>query len=148
MLKEFSKDHAYVSLSSTFIMRARCKHCKSLPIHYFYSKQRNYYISTDKPRKLFDNIVKLHKDLCNNYYLVADPVNFKKLSDFTFSLPFINYNAKLHKNRGIRATKDYSEYVSCSCGRTIWAFYENYAKSRPDIIHRKSVYKYPQRFEY
>ncbi len=147
-MSTFLKRYANVSLSSTFVMRARCRYCKSKPMYYFWSKTRTLYISFDKPRKMFENIIKLHKDLYSNYYLVADPSNFNKMSDFSYVHPFMKHSVRLHKNKGMQAARDYSEYVSCSCGRTIWAFYENFANTRPDIIHRKSVYKYPQKFEY
>ncbi len=140
-------EKTHVNLSSSFVMRCRCKHCGSFPKTYWYHRIKSYAMSPDNMRKQFCNWQKFQKRLCDDYLEEGDPSQIRKMSAMNFNFSFKNYSPRYHKNRG-SGIFDITEYIECDCGLTLWAFGEKAGKNRPEINQRKSRYKYPHKFDF
>lgn len=84
--------------------------------------------------------------MTGDWYLKDNPSNFHKIREFNY-YPGGKYKSALHQHIGVEEGMHVIEFVTCTCGRTIWAFNEEDGMLRPEIKHRKGRYKYPQKFE-
>lgn len=139
-----------INISSTFLIRARCKECGKGPDYY-------YAIMLPFKWKNIRNLLSVSKfargwitRLVGTWYLNFDPRHFEKLGDFTFALEDKSYLPTFHRIRGAAMTEreNMVEFLGCECGATVWAFNNKSTKNRPEITNRKGRYKYPQRFVY
>lgn len=137
-----------VNISSSFMIRARCKNCGNGP---------DYYYAVGQPFKWVDvrsNLIfsKTTQEwvirMVSNWYLPYTPRYFHKLGDFTFELNGKSYSPLFHRTRGANVGQNNRavEFVGCSCGATVWAFNQKSVVKRPEITNRKSRYKYPKKF--
>lgn len=133
-----------VNVSSTFMIRCRCKRCGKNPsVHrYFYFKNPNYWKSPRKQIERFSYIKKHVKRFCEDYYLSNKPSKYTNMSIFSHSPTYKGFNPKLHKNKGVLPFDDYAELITCPCGRTTWSFYQKSILERFEIINRKAKYNY------
>lgn len=143
----FKQHFIHANLSSSFVVRAKCKYCLGGPKHYWSSRNKSYCSSPDAMQTRFLAVKKSSKRFCQDYYLDSNPREFTGLSAFVFTVSFKSYPARLHKNKGV-SSFERTEIVECECGKTQWAFNEKSSRNRPEITQRKARYKYPQGFEY
>lgn len=141
-----------VNLSETFMVRSRCKLCGKLPSMYYYFKNPILFDDVNEVKYLFGFIRKYISRMCDDFYLIESPSSFIHMSFFGFKLNFKGYNPKLHKTRTpwIRYKQDLeiTEFLTCECGKTSWAFSDKTVKLRPEIILKRARYKYPKRFDF
>jgi hypothetical protein len=141
-----------VSLSETFMVRSRCKHCGELPSVYFYFKNPILFEDVNEVKHVFNFIRKYINRMCEDFYLMENPSNFIHMSFFGFKLNFKGFNPKLHKTRtpwfNYKQELEITEFLGCECGKTSWAFSDKTTRRRPEIVLRKSRYKYPKKFDF
>ena len=150
---KFSSEKIRVNISTPFLTRSRCKNCASLPTIYYYIKNPTVWYSPIKDRSKFEFIKRHCKRMCGEglkptFYLSDTTVAFWRMYNVTHTVNYKGYNPKLHKSRGTNPIFDVVEYLSCNCGASIWAFSDKSAKSKMEIVNRKSRYKFPQKFDY
>lgn len=138
-----------VNLSSSFVVRSRCKYCHSGPAHYYFSKNPNLLFSPNW--KYFESaawLSKCYKRICSDYYLMDSPSYVKSVSDFTHKVRYKAFRPKLFKNKGVHPFSDYREFLICECGKSCWEFYQKSTSKRVEIINRKSRYNHKFIFNY
>jgi hypothetical protein len=143
-----------MKLSSTFVMKAICKHCGSHPVKYFYLDSKTSY---KEPKHFKDEDEFLSKYL---------PINLKirtqasvksvvdRLSSYQYSTTDKFLSPKYHKV--IKASKDdfgapsinLMEFLVCECEKTEWSYSSLSVEDRPDIKNRQAGKKYPFKFKY
>jgi hypothetical protein len=141
-----------VNLSETFMVRSRCTSCGELPSMYYYFKNPILFDDVNEIRYLFTFIRKYVNRMCNDFYLIDRPGDFIRMGFFGFRLNFKGYNPKLHRTRTpwarYKQDLEITEFLTCECGKTSWAFSDKTVKLRPEIILKKARYKYPKNFDF
>jgi hypothetical protein len=127
-----------INTSSSFLSRARCKKCAGNPAHYFFIKNALLCRSPRQYIAMFDWVKKYVSRLCEDYYLMTSPSMYNSISKFSYPLNYKGYKCKLHKNLKTLPNNLYTDFLSCSCGATVWAFSQISAAKRPEIFNRKS----------
>jgi hypothetical protein len=137
-----------VNISSTFMVRARCKNCGKGPDYYYSVGQPFKWVGVRSALVFSQAVKKWITRMVSNWYLPFSPRYFLKLGDFAFEIEDKSYDPLFHRTRGsnIGVRQRVVEFVGCSCGATVWAFNEKSAVKRPEITNRKGRYKYPQKF--
>lgn len=138
----------HVNISSTFLIKNRCKSCGKMPLDYYYTKMPYLYKDVNEKISCLKNYFKSIDRLTNDWYLGSDPRSFYDIQLFSFSIKSKGYIAKLHNSRGVKNKNQVLEFLICECGKTKWAFNGKSIKNRPEIINRKGRYDYPRKFEY
>lgn len=137
-----------VNLSTPFLTRARCKACGKHPTIYYYARNP---VMWNNPRKVLEQFafyIGYFKRACSDFYLDDSPASFTKANYFSYEVPFKGFNPKLHRTRGAHPVFNYTEFVACECGESIWAFTDKSIRSRPEIVMRKAKYNFPQKFNF
>ena len=145
---DFILNKKKILLSSTFPTRTKCKKCLKLPSLYYCV--RNPSMSLD-PRTQLNNALKSKKKLRRviySFFMMEDPSNFVRISSYGHKPFYKGANIRMHKNVGIINNKNYTEYATCECGATSWAYSQKPASSRPEISNRKSRKVYPIKIDY
>lgn len=141
-----------VNLSETFMVRSRCNSCGELPTIYYYFKNPILFEDIHDTRYLFDFLKKYIHRMCLDFYLMESPSHFTYMSIFGFTPTSKGYNPKLHRTRTPwikhKQELEITEFLSCKCGKTSWAFSDKTVKLRPEIILKKARYKYPKKFDF
>lgn len=140
-------DVIHVNVSSTFVIRAKCRHCHGGPKYYWNVRTKTFHGSINIMRSRFASAMKNNDRICSDFYMGYQPRVYHGINSFSFQIDFNKYPARLHKNKGV-PSYERTEMLECECGKTLWAFNEKSAKNRPEISQRKSRYKYPQGFQY
>lgn len=138
-----------VSISSAFIMRARCKYCGDVPTTYFWISNS----PLDKDVLEMINEAKFDKNyikrMGGDWYLYNEPKAFLNNGYFSFTLYGKSYSPKLHKSIGntydIKSRDNITEMLGCECGKSFWAFNNKSVKNKPEIVNRKGRYGYNQK---
>lgn len=108
-----------INISSTFLVRSKCKFCLSGPVSFYFSIM---------PPKLLQPIP------FNNGYLP---------SRATHLIYNHGYSPKIHMSRNT-IPDDISEMVCCKCHETRWKInFLSHKSLRPEILHRKGKFNYP-----
>lgn len=137
-----------LNISSTFMVKARCKECGKGP-DYYYSTPKPYRWKSARYALVFSEITRRWiQRMVNNWYLEYQPKHFHSIEEFSFKLEDKGYRPVLARTRGNngRERENVIEFVGCSCGATVWAFNDKSSKNNPEITNRKGRYKYPQKF--
>jgi len=137
-----------VNLSTPFIVKSRCKKCKSNPSIYYYIRNKHLSIDPRSGLKIFESIKKYYKRMCADHYMMISPKYFTDLGSFSHSVNYKGFLPKLHRARGVNIGSNITEFLMCECGATSWAFTDKAAMARPEIVNRKARNKYPQKFEF
>jgi hypothetical protein len=140
-----------VNLSETFMTRSRCKECSRFPSIYYYVKNPILWYDPAKTKETFAFIKKYVNRMCSDFYLVEEPKSFTTTNYFSFSTGFKAYRPKLHKSRNpwdYNPIVEVTEFLTCECGGTTWAFADKTVKHRPEIVLRKARYRYPRKFDF
>jgi hypothetical protein len=137
-----------VKLSSTFFNRCACKYCGGKPKEYWFNRNRHLDIdikmTIDNHKHIFITIDKFNSD----WYLDYSPRQFTRLGYLRFRSNLSKFNPKIHNSfigrqkRIDRQNNNYSEYLSCLCGRTNWSFVNKVLAIRPDLLNRKAKSTY------
>jgi len=133
-------DSVKVSLSSTFISRAKCKWCCTPPTFYYFARNPTMWFD---PRKITNKLEQVKKRVKNigwitNPIIIDDPTYKVSNSSLSHHPNYKGYRPRLHRTRGSNAIIDSIEYLSCDCGKTYWAFSVFGSKKRPEITNRKA----------
>lgn len=144
MPKKWKSQFVRVNLSSTFVTKSRCKECGGCPHEYYRIPQSPYYLDARGEQAIFDWIKTYIKRMSSDWYLLEQPRHFHSIRDFNFYYEEKAFKPALHQCFIDEAHT--IEYLTCSCGRTVWAFNQKIGDDHPDIKHRKSRYQYPQKF--
>lgn len=146
--RNYIKKVFYVNLSSSFMVRTKCKRCLGIPSIHFTVKNPNHYLNPRVMINRFKFVTTFCDRMCDDYYMADEPSDITNNGAFKFTPHFKSYHLKLHKNKGVEPFTDYMDMVICNCGITCWVFYDESARNRPEIIQRKARYKYPHKLEY
>lgn len=147
MKKPYQKHSVNIKLSTSFIARTKCKHC--LDYSNFTYRVRNPPVNKDFTVSIrkFEYISKNVKRMCDDYYMEFSPRSFHSNSWFSHGVNYKGYNPKLHRMRGVQKTINFTEFVSCKCGLTNWAFNYKSCESQPSF-RRKTDKVHPKKFIY
>lgn len=139
-----------LNISSTFMVRTRCKNCGKGPDYYYAVGQPFKWVDVRSALVFSKKVKEWLVKIISNWYLSFTPRYFEKLGDFTFELEDKSYDPLFHRTRGGNCgiQNRVVEFVGCSCGQTVWAFNQKSVIKRPEVTNRKGRYKYPQRFVY
>lgn len=145
---EYKPKTVGISLSSSFMAKARCRYCGERPTHYFGMYKQNYWDDVSHYRSFTPRNWRWVRRMCSSWYKGYEPKEFNSVFDFTFRLDYKNYRVTLHRARGVDISMrdNIIDCVTCECGRTVWAFNQSSTKKRPEVANRKGKYAYPQRF--
>jgi hypothetical protein len=133
-------------LSSSFMVRCRCKHCGQTPDAMYYVRQISPEIGPEETKKINGFFAKAFKKFINTNRLISDFYLQSNPSEFT-DLKYFNvrregnawFNPHLHKNKGFSLNKNYMQYFTCKCGKAQWAFCSGSSvEDKMEIFHRKA----------
>lgn len=136
-----------INVSSTFAVRTKCKFCNYGPTHYYYSKNPPSTVSHREALNFFNWVKKYYSRFCRDFYLFEDPANISSTKILNHSVNYKGFRAKLHKNKGVSPSIDFTDCLVCDCGKTTWAFYQRSSLNRLEIINRKGRYGYKTIYE-
>lgn len=135
-----------INLSESFLVRSKCLYCDSIPDFYYLIDGKAMWFS---PRKINNSLLsKIAKRLCSDHYLDNPPKWYHNMTDFKFSLSYTTYRPRLHRTRGSLPVQDCVEYLTCNCGKTVWAFSNKAIRYRPELVQRRSRHVHAPKFIY
>lgn len=143
----WKKHTVNINLSSAFIQRTRCPHCLQYPIEYYWYNNGNLYKDVRMSQSMFMWIKKLTKRFNSSWYKKYQPRNFNNIENFSFYWMDMSYRPILHHKIGVYSVENLIEFLTCPCGKSIWAFNQKSTQSRMEIKNRKGRYNYPKKFE-
>ena len=137
-----------ISLSSSFMARARCKFCTKPPSAYYACFKPNLWADATTYRRFSPRSTRWIRRMTSSWYKEFAPKEFHDIYEFTFRMDYKSYRPLLHRAVGadVSGRDNVIDCVSCECGRTIWAFNQTSNQKRLEVISRKGKYTYPQRF--
>lgn len=144
--KKFRQEQVKINVSSSFIARCKCVECASQPVYYYKSYMSAYFKDFGDSKKLFFLFKKHITRLTSDWYLEFQPRYFYSMADFSSGWMDRGFKPKLHHTRGVPAFNTVIEFLTCSCGKTTWAFAQASVQNRPEITNRKARYKYPKTY--
>lgn len=140
-------DKIKVSLSSSFISRAKCSKCGGEPEFFYYVKLPFYHKTVHRSNFIIEYMKKTHKRMCHDYYLVEKPKSFNDVSAFK-AKNFIKYKPKYHmsKNPEFYNGSMLSDCITCKCRKTVWEF----KQSTPNLESqaRRAKITFSKKFTY
>jgi hypothetical protein len=150
MITNYKIEIIHINISSTFLIKNRCKACGKHPSDYYYIRKCRVYKDIDELNYYSKSFKKRIGRFILDWYLDSDPKFFCDIKDFSFCIRDKSYLPRLHNTRGEPSNnKDHViEMLGCECGKTTWAFNNKSIKNSPEIINRKGRYGYPRKFEY
>ena len=116
-------DMMQVSLSHSFLVRTKCRHCMESPSLYFYIKAPYYHKSPEKTKQVSESLQKIYKKIVYDYYLLDSPSNFIDTSAFKTKM-FTACKPRYHLSRN---ATNYDgamliDCLTCKCRKTLWQF--------------------------
>ena len=151
MMLNFFKDKLEViriNVSTTFLIRSRCKGCGSSPQFYYIIRNKRPWFDPNKVIKDTVKFKSLYKRICHDHYMILPTRYFNSLQSFSHQVSYKGFNPKLHLSRGKSFINNVTEFLMCECGDTSWAFNQKSVQHTPEVENRKAKYKYPKKFEY
>ena len=136
-----------VNLSSSFIARTKCRNCGLPPDDYYFINHALYYSDPRSASEVFNWFKKYITNVAGYWYKRHQPRLFHSMKTFNVHWPEQSYKPSLHQHKGVQDDDNITEYLSCPCGQTVWAFNSTTAEHRVEIKNRKARYRYPQKFE-
>lgn len=137
-----------INLSTPFVVRSRCKVCGNYPSIYYYIRNPVIWNDPRRMQEYFSFYYKHIKRLCSNYYLNDSPTSFTSANFLSEEIPFRSFKPKLHHTRGFPSVYNYTEFITCKCGGSVWAYTDKSIRSRLEISMRKSRSIFPQKFNF
>lgn len=144
-MKRNKKRIVEVKLSTTFLSRTKCRYCNDFSP--FIYRVRNSLLDYDVKLYIqkFEYIKANVKRMCDDYYLFLNPKFFKDVSFFNHAVSYKGYNPRLHRLKNVKKDDYCTEYLSCVCGFTNWAF--NYKSCENQLsFNRKSKNYHKRKF--
>jgi len=141
---KYKSKNSNIKLSTTFLQRTKCKFCGDFSSFIYIVRNAHLEKEVVLHIKKFSFIKDNIKRLCDDYYLDFSPKYFVSNS-FAHDVSYKGYNPRLHRLRNINKNKNYTQFVSCACGSTDWAFNYTSNETQP-ASYRKSSQVYPKRF--
>jgi hypothetical protein len=135
-----------VKLSTPFLCKSRCPRCGGEGKKYYWIKNPSLFKSPEALRIMLESFGKYIKRFCTSYYLEDSPKDYKTTSAFKFGQLYNNYNPKVYKNRGVKSSNYYVEFLACECGHMSWGFNNESDNSRPELLNRKAKKYFPKKF--
>jgi hypothetical protein len=89
--------------------------------------------------------------MSEDFYLTSYPKYYRKVLDaFSFKLSLKSYACIQYRSRGLPKSNEdtVTEFLSCACGQTVWAFNAKSTKLKPEVTNRKGKYSYPGVFDW
>ncbi len=129
-----------MNVSESFLHRTFCKKCLGYPIYYFYSRNPILWYDPRRVLSSFDYIKKNNKRLSPEEFTFGLE-NFRfsnRLNFYNHPVNYKSYRPRLHRVRGQHPVLDITEYLTCECGCTAWAYSDIGSVYRNDIKHKKS----------
>lgn len=136
-----------VRLSTSFMVRARCKHCKGAPEIYYFLRNPTMWFN---PRKALDqaNYIKQLLEILQKHGFKDDPKHYTSASYLSHDVIYAKYRPRMHRTRGSNPVFDIVEFLTCDCMKTTWAYSDKAISNRPEITCRKARARYPLKFEF
>jgi hypothetical protein len=145
------KKYVKISLSDTFPLKNRCKYCSSIPAWYYHTRISSSFQDHEIAQFINMWLTGSHKRMCQDFYLTEMPKSFTNTNNFAHAVDYKGFNPRFHKNSKYH-NYDHSgtvvDHLSCSCGKTNWAFNETRAKNKPEIKQRKARITCPNKYVY
>lgn len=137
-----------INISSTFMVRARCKFCKNGPDYYYGCFKPHMWDDISRYRGFTGRNKQWIKRMCSSWYKEFEPYTFDDIYEFTFRLEYQSFRPTLFRAHGATMSQraNVLECLTCKCGRTVWAFNQKSTKNRPEVTNRKGKYGYPKKF--
>lgn len=144
----FKIEKTKINISSSFLARSKCVECRSYPLYYFIMYRSYGRKNARLSSETFHSLKKFIHRMNEDYYLSYQPRHFTSLSSFSFKLALKSYNPILYKSRGLPVDMDncVTEFLTCDCGKSVWAFDMKYSQNKTEVINRKGKYHYPGTF--
>lgn len=147
--RRYKVEKIKINISSSFMARCRCYTCGSAPTFYYTARKRFAWNNVRNYVNVSGRLRGYLKRMRSEYYLNDEPSNYRDIQEFSFLLNDKSYLPILHRVRGNPSDRNnLTEFLSCECGDTTWAFNQKSTLRRSEIKNRKGRYKYPQHFEY
>lgn len=139
-----------MNISESFLHRTICKKCKGHPTYYFYSRNPILWYDPRRVTASFEYIKKNNKRLSPEEFSFAlDNFRFStKLNFYNHPVNYKAYRPKLHRVRGQHPILDVTEYLTCACGYTAWAYSDAGSAFKNEIKHRKARTYITKKFIY
>lgn len=142
-----NKKFVNVNLSSSFVVRARCKKCSEVPKYYYYSRLPINWFTPNKNFEIKNSYRKYYKRMCSDSYQSEYPSNHLfKLGYLSWHPPEKGYNPRLHITKG-SYPMEFIEILTCSCGGTSWYFLSP-NPFKKEVLFRKAMKNFPFKFAY
>ena len=126
--------------SFTSKFRSVCKFCASPPTNYFNSKSLFNFLSPRDRDIFWNTLFKKNFRYFQSegfYKAYFEPSSYIDTFSLRYSHRYKSLPTRFHKNLNHNNSTFITEFFSCSCGRTTWAFNRSVFDSRPDITCRK-----------
>jgi hypothetical protein len=125
--------------SFTSKFKSVCKYCGKPPSNYFNSRTLTNFKSPRDFDKYWNSLKKYFKFFQKEGFYKAyhDPSSYIDTFSFRYCQVYKSYQSRPHKNLNHNNNTCITEFFSCHCGRTTWAFNRSIFDSRPDITCRK-----------
>ena len=136
-----------VNLSSTFVIRCKCRYCGEGPDEYYCVNHMAYDLDPRSSQAVYVWFKKYVKQLIGFWYKKHQPSVFTNMRAFNIRWAEQSYKPTLHQHVGIQPYDTVTEYLSCPCGKSVWAFSQRQGDRRMEIRNRKARYKYPKKFD-
>ncbi len=136
-----------INISLTSFIKGVCKFCGTKPNAYYYIHEPYTWLEVRHIMKHHEYIKKTYTKFIFDDYLQKDPSEFTSTSMLKHTVNYNSFDPKQHKNRG-QSVNSFTEYLSCDCGETRWAFTFYSAKDKPEITNRKGKYNYPKKIKF
>jgi len=139
-----------VKLSSTFVGKGFCKYCGGKPKHFYYVRNRILFHDQNSIRQLFPALMTFVKSFGQDWFTWIAPGIQTKQSHIAYTPNQLKYNPRTHSMYSSKTENksSVSEYLSCDCERTTWAFTQKANDKRPELLNRKAKGTFKDKFVY
>lgn len=146
-MHKFTPPQIGVNLSSTFAIKNVCTECGKSPSHHYTAYLPNYWLDPRSSQAIFDWYKKFIKRMNSSWYRNHQPRHFFSMKSFNFSWMEKSYTPALHQHAIGDEEVNVVDYLTCPCGKSVWAFAQKSAQNRIEIRNRKAKYNYPRKFQ-
>jgi hypothetical protein len=139
-----------VNASESFLHRAICKKCKGHPTYYAYHRNPILWYDPRRINSSFEYVKKYKQRLSpEEFSFVLDDFRFaNELNLYNHPVNYKSYRPKLHRVRGQNPISNITEFLTCKCRQTVWAYSDVNHAYKNEIKHRKSRIYITKKFMY
>ncbi len=146
--RNYKPELVRINLSTPIIMKNRCRKCGKHPDVYYYLEQPTYYHDPRASAEILQWLKLLLDRMSADWYQVSPPSEFTGMSLFAHQVNYKGHNPRLSRSRGLNASSNVVEYLTCECGYSNWTWADRTNQNRPEIVNRRARSTYPKRFLY